>query len=83
MYLGKIMEDLDQDVQEIDPLVLNQTRHKKYRRRRLIEPLDPYFCYRNRRIKRNQQTIDVKEEENTPILSDPVANFIAEEATIR
>jgi hypothetical protein len=37
------MEDSDQDVQEIDPPVLNRTRRKKYCQRRLIEPLEPYF----------------------------------------
>jgi hypothetical protein len=77
------MEDSYQDVQEIDSLVLNRTRRKKYRRRKLIEPLDLYFYHRNRRIKRNQGTIDIEEEENTLVLSDPVANFTTEEATIR
>jgi hypothetical protein len=48
------MEDSDQDVQEIDPPVLNRTSCKNYHRRRLIEPLDPYFCRRSKGIKRNQ-----------------------------
>jgi hypothetical protein len=54
MYLEKIMEDSDQDVQEIDPSVLNWIRCKKYRRMILKEPIDPYFCRRNKRNKGNQ-----------------------------
>jgi hypothetical protein len=77
------MEDSYQDVQEIDPPVLNWSRRKKYHRRRLIEPLDPYFCRCSKRIKRNQHTIDVEEDENTHVLSNPVANFTVEQATAR
>jgi hypothetical protein len=77
------MENSDKDVQEIDLPVLNWSRYKKYRTRRFIEPLDPYFCHCSKRIKRNQHTIDVKEDENTPVRSNPVANFTTEQATTR
>jgi hypothetical protein len=40
--------DSDDDVQEIDPLVINWPGHKKYRRKILKEDLDLHFCRRNK-----------------------------------
>jgi hypothetical protein len=62
------MEDSDQEVQEIDPPVINWNGRKKYRRKILIEPLDSYFC---RRSKRNE----VQEPIIIDIEDDDTRNF--------
>jgi hypothetical protein len=59
------MEDSDLDIQEIDPPILNWTRRKKYRRKILLEPLDPFFYCRSKRIRYSQKIIDV-EDDDTP-----------------
>jgi hypothetical protein len=79
---NKEMEDSDQDVQEIDPPVINRTRRKKYRRKILIELLDPYFCCRNKRNAIKQPIIDL-ENDNTSTLSDLGTNSTTEDVGIR
>jgi hypothetical protein len=76
------MEDSDQDVQEIDPPVLNRTKHKKYHWSIFKEPLDPYFCRRGKRNTVNQQTIDV-EDDSTPAISDLITSLTTEDAGVR
>jgi hypothetical protein len=49
------MEYSDHDLKEIDPPVLNRTKCKKYRRRILLEPLDPFFCRRSKRNRDSQK----------------------------
>jgi hypothetical protein len=80
--LRKKMEDSDQDIQKIDPPVLNRIKRKKYHQRMLKDPLDPYFCRCSKRNKDNQQTIDV-EDVNTPTVSDSVTNSTTEDVGIR
>jgi hypothetical protein len=76
------MEDSDQDIQEIDPPVINRIRRKKYRQMILIEPLDPYFCHHSKRNAVNQQIIDI-ENDNTPGLSDLATSSMTEDVDIR
>jgi hypothetical protein len=45
------MKESDQDVEEIDPPIIKQNKCKKYRRRILIEPLDPYFAIAAKEMK--------------------------------
>jgi hypothetical protein len=76
------MEDSDQDVQEIDPLVLNWTKRKKYRWKIHLEPLDPFFCCRSKRNKDSQKIIYV-EDDNSPPISDSATTSTAEDISIR
>jgi hypothetical protein len=76
------MEDSDQDVQEIDPPVINWIRRKKYHQRILIESLDPCFCRRSKRNALNQPIIDI-ENDNTPALSDLATSSTTEDIGIR
>jgi hypothetical protein len=76
------MEDSDQDVQEIDPPVVNRTRRKKYCRRIIIEPLDPYFCRRSKRNVVNQAIIDI-ENDDILVVSDLATSSTTEDVGIR
>jgi hypothetical protein len=76
------MEDSDQDIQEIDPSVLNQTKHKKYQRKILLEPLDPFFCHRSKRNKDSQKIIYVEDDNSPPVL-DSATTSTAEDISIR
>jgi hypothetical protein len=76
------MEDSDQDVQEINPPVINQTRRKNCHQRVLIEPLNAYFCRRIKRNVANQPIIDI-ENDNTPALSDLATSSMIEDVGIK
>jgi hypothetical protein len=76
------MEDSDQDVQEIDPPVINRTRRKKYRRRILIESLDPYFCRSSKRNAVNKPIIDI-ENDDIPAVSNLTTSSTTEDVGIR
>jgi hypothetical protein len=64
--------DSDDDVQVIDPMVINRSGRKKYGQKILKEELDPHFYHRNKRHNYNEgkcqhqddiDTIDDSEEE--------------------
>jgi hypothetical protein len=76
------MEDSDQNVQEIDPPIVNRTRRKKYRTRILIEPLDPYFCCHSKRNAVNQPIINI-ENDDIPAVSDLATSSTTEDVGIR
>jgi hypothetical protein len=42
------MEYSEQDVQKNNPPVINRTKRKKYHRKILLEPLDPFFQKKQR-----------------------------------
>jgi hypothetical protein len=60
-------------VEEIDPPVIKRNKHKKYRGRILIEPLDPYFW---------PISINI-EDDDTPDFSDLTSTFTIEDISIR
>jgi hypothetical protein len=76
------MEESDQDVQEIDLPVINRTKRKKYRRKILIEPLNPYSCHWSKRNAVKQLIIDL-ENDNTSTLSDLSTSSTTEDVKIR
>jgi hypothetical protein len=57
---------LDHDVQEIDAPVINRNGRKKYQKKILIEPLDPYFCRRTKRNAVKEPIIIDIEDDDTP-----------------
>jgi hypothetical protein len=76
------MEDLNHEVQEIVPPVLNRTRRKKYHQKILLEPLDPYVYRHSKRKIISHRIIDV-EDGSTPALSDHATNSTIEDISIR
>jgi hypothetical protein len=54
------MKDSDQDVQEIDPLVLNRTKLKKCRGRIVKDPLDPIFVITVKETKATNKPLILK-----------------------
>jgi hypothetical protein len=76
------MEESDPDVEEIDPSVINWIRRKKYRRRILIEPLDPYFCRRSKRNAISQPIINI-EDDDTPVISSLAMSSTTKDVGIR
>jgi hypothetical protein len=77
------MEDSDQDVQKIDPPVVNQNGRKKYRRKILIEPLDPYFCHRSKRNAVKEHIIIDIEDDDTPGFPGLASTSMIEDIRIR
>jgi hypothetical protein len=84
--------DLDNDVQVIDPPIINRSGHKKYRWKILKEELDPHFCRRSKRHNYNEgkcqyqddiDTIDVSEEESNNANLDFVENSMEQNAASR
>jgi hypothetical protein len=79
---NKEMEESNQDVQEIDPPVINRIKRKKYHRKILIEQLDPYFYCRSKRNAVKQSIIDL-ENDNASTLSDIGISSTTEDVSIR
>jgi hypothetical protein len=79
---NKEMEESNQDVQEIDPPVINRIKRKKYHRKILIEPLNPYFYCRSKRNAVKQSIIDL-ENDNASTLSDIGISSTTEDVSIR
>jgi hypothetical protein len=77
------LEDLDQDVHEIDPPVINKNGCKKYQRKILIEPLDPYFCHRSKRNAVKEPIIIDIEDDDTPSFPRHASTFTIEDIGTR